>query len=218
MKILCRDRERIFLDGSEADWTALELHATTCAGCAEEVRSWKAISAAASQLRDYGDRPLLWTRIRRSLEAEESKRLPGKSLWDLLARWRSGSLVWQTALLGALVVVFALSGTFLLRQRQAGPVENGQLLKSRALADVERTERDYMQAIDKLAVDAKPRLDSPTPLIRSYREKIMVLDGAIDELRAETGQNPSNAHLRYQLLAMYQEKQETLEEILETKR
>jgi len=30
--------------------------------------------------------------------------------------------------------------------------------------------------------------------------------------------NSSNAHLRYQLLAMYQEKQRTLEEILETKR
>jgi hypothetical protein len=45
----------------------------------------------------------------------------------------------------------------------------------------------------------------------------MVLDGAIGELRAEAGQNPSNAHLRYQLLAMYQEKQKTLEEVLETK-
>jgi hypothetical protein len=45
-----------------------------------------------------------------------------------------------------------------------------------------------------------------------------VLDSAIDELRAEAGQNPSNAHLRYQLLAMYQEKQQTLQEVLETKR
>jgi hypothetical protein len=36
-------------------------------------------------------------------------------------------------------------------------------------------------------------------------------------LRLEAGQNPSNAHLRYQLLAMYREKQGTLQEILETK-
>jgi hypothetical protein len=75
-----------------------------------------------------------------------------------------------------------------------------------------------MQAIDKLAVEAKPQLESATPLMGNYREKIMVLDGAIDELRAQTGQNPANAHLRYQLLAMYHEKQETLQEILETKR
>ena len=51
----------------------------------------------------------------------------------------------------------------------------------------------------------------------SYREKLLVLDSAIDELRSQEGQNPSNAHLRYQLLAMYREKQGTLQEILETK-
>jgi hypothetical protein len=52
----------------------------------------------------------------------------------------------------------------------------------------------------------------------SYKEKLIVLDSAIDELRMEAGRNPSNAHLRYELLAMYQEKQETLQDILETKR
>ena len=52
----------------------------------------------------------------------------------------------------------------------------------------------------------------------NYREKLFVLDSAIDDLRAQAGQNPSNAHLRYELLAMYQEKQRTLEEIVEEKR
>jgi hypothetical protein len=45
-----------------------------------------------------------------------------------------------------------------------------------------------------------------------------VLDSAINDLRAQAGMNPSNAHLRQQLLAMYQEKQQTLEDILEEKR
>jgi len=76
-----------------------------------------------------------------------------------------------------------------------------------------------MKAIDVLAAQAKPELDSPaTALMASYKEKLIVLDSAIDELRAEAGRNPSNAHLRYELLAMYQEKQETLQEVLETKR
>jgi hypothetical protein len=52
----------------------------------------------------------------------------------------------------------------------------------------------------------------------SYREKLLLLDSAIDDLRAQTGQNPSNAHLRYELLAMYREKQTTLEAILEETR
>jgi len=79
--------------------------------------------------------------------------------------------------------------------------------------------QETKDAIDKLATDAKPQLDNPeTPLLANYREKLQVLDSAIDDLRAQAGQNPSNAHLRYQLLAMYQEKQRTLEEVLEVKR
>jgi hypothetical protein len=83
---------------------------------------------------------------------------------------------------------------------------------------VERTERDYMKAIDKLATEANPQLESDSsPLMANYREKLLVLNSAIDELRAQAGQNPSNAHLRYELLAMYQEKQATLQEVSETK-
>jgi hypothetical protein len=93
------------------------------------------------------------------------------------------------------------------------------LLKSKALTDVERAESAYVQAIDKLAAEAKPQIDNPaTPLLANYREKLFVLDSAINDLRAEAGKNPSNAHLRYELLAMYQEKQRTLEEVLEEKR
>ena len=53
MQITCKDRERIFLDGGAEEWAGLELHAASCAECAEEVRAWKALSAAAAELRDY---------------------------------------------------------------------------------------------------------------------------------------------------------------------
>ncbi len=92
------------------------------------------------------------------------------------------------------------------------------LLKSSALKEVETAESSYELAIDKLAAEAKPQLENPaTPLLANYREKLLVLDSAIAELRAQAGLNPSNAQLRYQLLAMYQEKQRTLEEVLEAK-
>jgi hypothetical protein len=75
-----------------------------------------------------------------------------------------------------------------------------------------------VKAIDQLAVDAKPQLEPPgSPLMASYKEKLVVLDSAINELREQAGRNPSNAHLRHQLLAMYQEKQQTLQEVLESK-
>jgi uracil-DNA glycosylase len=215
MNIACRDRERIFLDGSAEEWAALEQHAVACAECTKEIRAWKSLSVAAEELRDYRENPALWSKIEISLQEQETRKAGFRAR---LAFWRNVPLVWQTALAGALVLSLALSGAYVVTHR---PVENpasSKLLKNSALAEVERTERDYMKAIDKLAADAKPQLDSPaTPLMASYREKLVVLDSAIDELRAQAQQNPSNAHLRYQLLAMYQEKQQTLHDVLEMK-
>lgn len=218
MNITCQDRERVLFDGSAEEWAALELHAASCTECAEELRAWKALSLAAEEMRDYRDDPALWTRIESSLREHEQGQAVRRGFWEKLAFWRGVPLGWQTALAGALVLMLAVAGGYLMWH--PNPPESGQskLLKNSALAEVERTESEYMRAIDKLAAEAKPQLDSPaSPLMASYREKLMVLDSAIDELRVEAGRNPSNAHLRYQLLAMYQEKQETLREVLETK-
>jgi hypothetical protein len=219
MDVMCKDRDRIFEDGTAAEWAGLEAHAATCASCAEELRTWKALSLAAAELRDYSDSPALWSRIHQSL-AEQAATI-GEHRQD--RGWRSFlanfSVSWQTAAATAFVVLLMVSGIWILLRPVAPPPQQGSLLKSRALVDVEHAESAYVQAIDKLAGDAKPQLENPaTPLMANYREKLMVLDSAIDDLRAQAGQNPSNAHLRYQLLAMYQEKQRTLEEILEEKR
>jgi hypothetical protein len=42
----------------------------------------------------------------------------------------------------------------------------------------------------------------------------MLLDDAIAECRANIDQNRQNAHLRKQLLAMYTDKQQTLQDVL----
>ena len=219
MNVNCNDRDRIFEDGGPAEWAALETHAAACAACAEERRSWKSLSVAAEELRDYADSPSLWPRIQRSL-AEEAARTPQSKLrWTWRSFWQSSLLSWQTAAASAIVLLLAVSGGwFYLHRAPLSPSDD--LLKAKALVEVERTESAYRKAIDKLAADAKPQLDNSetTPLLANYREKILVLDSAIDDLRTQTGQNPSNAHLRYQLLAMYQEKQRTLEEVLEVKR
>ena len=49
MNVNCDDRDRIFLDGFPEEWAALEQHATTCAACAEELRAWQQLSAAANE-------------------------------------------------------------------------------------------------------------------------------------------------------------------------
>jgi hypothetical protein len=218
MNIGCKDREGIFRDGSAEEWAALEQHAAACPACAEELRGWKALSTAAAEMRDYREDSALWAKIENSLREQQRGHSAWRGFREKLGLWGAGVLAWQTALAGALVLMLAFAGAYVVFHRSAPASGQSGLLKNSALADVERTEREYMKAIDKLAADAKPQLDSQSsPLMASYKEKLMVLDSAIDELREQAGGNPSNAHLRYQLLAMYQEKQETLREILETK-
>jgi len=220
MIIDCKDRDRIFEDGTPAEWAALEAHSANCAACAEELRSWKALSAAAQELRDYSDSPSLWPRIERALAQQAAAK---KQRWSCLHLGTGRALGWQVAAAAALVLIITLGAVWVYVDR--GPKRTPQdladksLLRSPALAEVERTQAAYEQAIDKLATEAKPQIDNPaTPLQASYREKLQVLDSAIDDLRAQAGLNPSNAHLRQQLLAMYQEKQQTLQDILEEKR
>jgi hypothetical protein len=177
------------------------------------------LSAAAAELRDDRESPALWARIEVSLREQQPNAVARGRFWRYLDFWPRVSYAWQMALVGAMVAVLGVSGGYLYTHRApaGSPSASNKLLKSSALAEVERTERDYMSAIDKLAADAGPQLGRDTPLMASYREKLLVLDSAIAELRVQAGENPSNAHLRYQLLAMYQEKQQTLQDVLETK-
>lgn len=224
MTIACQDRDRIFEDGAPADWAALEAHSRNCSACAEELRAWRALSAAAAGLRDYSDAPSLWPRIEQALAEEAAGNKKGTARWSWLNLGAGITLGWQVAAAAALLLLITVTATWIIRDHQAvvnhPPLaEDKSLLKSPALAEVERTQTAYEQAIDKLAAEAKVQLDNPTtPLEANYREKLQVLDSAIDDLRAQAGLNPSNAHLRQQLLAMYEEKQQTLQDILEAKR
>ena len=220
MNVTCEDRERILLDGTAEEWLALEEHGTRCPACREELRAWNELSMAAAELRDDRERPELWTRIESSLVKEQRNVEQRASGWKSIFVLGQMPSVLQFGLAATMVLVLTLAGGYLLVDRQKTPAANKTgLLKDAALASVERTEQEYMKAIDRLANEAKPQMESNnSALMASYQEKLVVLDSAIDELRSEAGQNPSNAHLRYQLLAMYQEKEATLREILETKR
>jgi hypothetical protein len=219
MKITCEDRDRIFEDGAPSEWQALEAHASGCPVCAQEVRAWKSLSVTAQELRDYQESPVLWPRIQRALTKEGTRRARRAERSGWLSFLENIPLGWQTAAAGALVLVLTISaGWIYLRPAKNGQPADQALLKSKALNEVESAEAAYAQAIDKLAVETRPQLENPaTPLFANYHEKLLLLDSAIAELRAQAGVNPSNAQLRYQLLAMYQEKQRTLEEVLEAK-
>jgi hypothetical protein len=218
MNIDCNDRERIFLDGTSDEWAALEAHAVSCSACQADLAAWRNLSVAASELHEEWDSPALWPRIERALR--EPSRAAGASWWQRLAgAFNLPPLAWQTAAAALVLMLLSASSLWIIWHRHvAGPIA-GPLLSYRAVRDVEEKGAAYEAAIDKLDAEARPALDNAsTPLLASYREKLQVLDSAIADLKAQAGMNPANGHLRRQLLAMYQEKQFTLEEVLEAKR
>jgi hypothetical protein len=126
-------------------------------------------------------------------------------------------LHWQTAAAALLLVALTASAIwFVAGQRTPRIPDNQALLNDRAVNDVERAEAAYLRAIDKLDAQARPQLqNSSAPLMANYREKLLVLDSAIADLKSQASMNPANGHVRRELLAMYHEKQDTLEQVLE---
>ena len=216
MNVTCVDRERIFMDGSSEEWAALEAHAANCTECGEELRIWKSMSTAAGELRQEWETPYLWSKIERRLSEQMAEKPSRLRAW--LNSLKMTGFQWQTAAAMALLIVVTGTATWTILHRGTS-TDSPTFLRGQAVNEVERAEAEYEKAIDRLDAQARPQLEQPaTPLMASYREKLLVLDNAIAELREEAGQNPANAHLRRQLLAMYQEKQETLQEVLEAKR
>jgi hypothetical protein len=218
MTTSCNDRERIFLDGTPEEWALLERHSMNCAGCAEELRAWKNLSSAASELRQEWDSPALWPRIEQAL-AEQSVATNHYGWQRFFSSWSLSGLQWQTAAAALLLVALTASAIwFVASQRTRRIPDNQALLNDRAVNDVERAEAAYSRAIDKLDAQARPQLqNSSAPLMANYREKLLVLDSAIADLKSQASINPANGHVRRELLAMYHEKQDTLEQVLEAK-
>lgn len=217
MSVTCNDRDRILSGGTAEEWNALALHAEDCVDCAAELRAWNEISAAARSMHGDWESPELWPRIARELKAGGNDRSPW--IQRLVLAFRTPTLSWQPIAAGVLLVALTAATAWILLPRRQGPLPAHQvLLKDSAVEQVERAESEYVHAIDKLAAEAQPQIANPaTPLMASYREKLLVLDSAIAELQSEASVNPANAHLRRQLLAMYREKQDTLEQVLEEK-
>ena len=198
----------------------------------------EALSRAARSLHEEWDSPHLWPRIAAALLDEgaqsatmRSDAAPSSSLGAegapaaTLRGWWHLSIgpAWQLAA-AALVLLAVSTGTWLLwRGLPTTPpageraAADDRLLTDDAIAQIERSEAQYVRAIDELTRLTKPKLEMPdSPLIVNLRERLMTIDAAIDEYRKEIDKNRFNAHLRQQLLWIYQEKRRTLEQVQES--
>jgi len=197
MSITCSELERALENPDlEADVLA---HADECERCREQVRVWKEISRLAPELHEKWDSPGLWPRIKDALAAEAPARRP--------APW------WRWAI--ATAAMAALAVGLLQPWRSPRPADRVFFTED-ALEEVERAEAAYARSINDLAATVGDDLNRPpTPLAAAYREKLLVLDSAIEDLRAAVECNRANVHLRTQLASVYREKKRTLEDWLQ---
>ena len=195
----------------------MDEHARGCDACRRELSEWRDLHAAAPSLKKGWDSPQLWPRIHQAL-AEESERRRAPAV----ASPASSALRWLPA--AAMVALFGIATAGLWVFRNSGGREpltshwettRAPLLTDRAVDEVEAAEKTYVASIRKLSLLAEPRLaDTASPLIVNYREKLDLLDTAIADLQSSIDQNRYNTHLRKELIAVYQEKQRTLQNLM----
>ena len=170
-------------------------------------------SAAARSLHREWESPDLWPAIAAEMAAIDRAD-------------RNASVkrrLWQVAAAAAVVVLAVSASVWLVRQGsrssptvQQTAIAGERLLSDEALLEVERAEAQYIATIEALARKTAAATDaSASPVLANLRERLLVIDAAIADCRLEIERNRFNAHLRRQLLSIYQEKRRTLEQILE---
>jgi hypothetical protein len=213
MKFECGDLERA-LEVSELMPEARE-HLKQCANCRREYRLWNEISNTARQLHEEWDTPALWSNIQNTLRTEPSP-------WEVPA-WKKHWKIWSVAaavLIGAGLLLLPrferigqAPGATNIAHTNGAP--DRDFLTEQALQEVQRTEAAYRHSIDKLSELAQPKLaDRASPVAANYKEKLLLLDSAISETRANLTHNRFNVRLQTELADLYREKQQTLQELL----
>jgi hypothetical protein len=199
MTITCSQLDDLLLEGDAFSMDAAARHGHECGACRGKLEEWNDIGDAARGLRAEWNSDLLWPRIDRALRAEH--------------RGRHARL-WQVA--ASFAIFLGLAGIIWVAAHRVRQAEfDNAILRVSRMDEVQRAERAHLAAINELQTLAQPKLDQPaTPLMVSYKEKLMMLDDAIAECQSNIDHNRQNAYLRKQLATIYSEKQRTLQDVL----
>jgi len=192
--------DELLANGDDASMQAAAIHAANCGECADLLADWNDLSTTARDLHATWNSDTLWPRIERKLRSE--RRTPS-------FRWM------QIAAAVVIMIGLGVMAAFALREQKEQRDFDKHIYVDNALNDVEKAERAHVAAIDRLEKLTDAKLEQPTtPLMVSYKEKLVVLDDAIAECQTNIERNRRNAHLRRQLLAIYDAKRQTLQDVL----
>jgi anti-sigma factor RsiW len=210
MKFECRDLESTLRGQDDEQLEAAAVHAETCPQCRAQLQLWNEISAAAKLLHRSWDSPGLWPRIHQALAAE-SQQPPREPMFR---RMFAGLGNWQALMAGLALLLILGAGTWTIVGNLGTPTEqeeDGRLLTESAVSEVEKAEAAYIRSIERLSKVVAPRVQrASSPILVSYREKLILIDAAIAACQANIESNRFNAHLRSELLTIYKDKEATL--------
>jgi hypothetical protein len=201
MTMDCTKFDDLLYDASPLALETAARHAEECPSCAETLAAWNDIEATAKSMRATWQSDMLWPRIERAIRKE--RRPPARRILQFAA---------------SLLIIAGLGGTMYYAMRVQNHTADfrSRVINMSAVEEADQAQRAYERAIGNLENLAEAKLDDAgTPLLVSYKEKLMLLDDAIAECRTNIDHNRQNAHLRKQLLSMYSEKQQTLRDVLQ---
>ena len=196
MTITCERIDDLLYEGDAESLALAEAHAAQCRSCREKLDDWNDIASTAKSMHVTWRNDMLWPRIQRAMKPSYE--------WMRIA--------------AAVIVTIGIGASVWFAAHVRATREKAYdtaILPAIAVDEVERAEKLHADAINNLEKLAAPKLNEPqTPLMVSYKEKLMLLDDAIAECQKNIDQNRQNAQVRKQLLAMYSEKRQTLQDVL----
>jgi len=181
-------------------------HARHCEACKKLIELDVRVLAEARGLKQTIAAPLLWPKIENSLRAAKQAK---QRKWAEVFEVRTGVVL---RLAAVLILAIGVGAYFFLRHEPG----SSRLLAGTALKQVEEKERDYEEAISEMERLAEPQLAKlDADLMVLYRDRLETIDAQIVRCKAAAARNPANAHIRRYLLAALQDKQQTLQELVE---
>ncbi len=198
----------------------LEQHLGSCQDCRQFFEDFQAIVERAKNLEDLTPSGQSWLKIRAKLGIEEQKVLT-------VRRQKRGwlSLLFQQprlkyASIGALLAAFIIFvGLFGLQYWNGRSNQGGENLQEYTLAKLNEAERHYQLAIKALWEAASAQGGAEDPQVAEvFKTNLAIIDSSITAFRQLILQEPDNNEARIYLLAVYREKVDFLNKMIDAKK
>lgn len=209
----CKQARRLISD--EMDGTldtesriSLETHLEGCPGCRKLYKDFKTLTSEAGSLKTFAPPARTWFEIQKRLKArEEGVQRPASVFFPGRLRLVFGALA-----VTAVVVFVGVFGLRYLRSPyQEDQGKNGQY----ALAKLKEAEQHYQMASQALwEAFAAQEKDLDPQVLEVFQKNLAIIDASLAACRQVVLEDPENFETRNDLLAVYREKIDLLNNLI----